>query len=563
MSGFFIREGWLYYYNPDSRQAEELICQEIEIDEVIKNIISKEMFIVVKGIIDGHRFQRKFPRSVLTRQKIIEALLPYGFQISEYHVPYLIQYLFQTEQAAQSSYQHNQLGWFFSREKMIFFAERAVGSKADTTYAGKEILKPSGSDEVWLKMLKEEVIGCYPLELILSIGFSAMIVGILHEFIGYTNLLFLLKNETSVGKTTSLSLMASIYGNPQIGSSGLISTFNGTTNAILNSICNRTGWLYLLDEAVLDGGKTNWTEFVYLLEAGVEKARLNKEGALKDQRHWATTIVMTAEESILDQTTGRGGLSVRLFELSEVFTKSAEHANRISACIRENYGHGVAPFAEHLINLGKDNIIALYDERIAVLLSRLTNKQQTSERIVQKLAVVSVSACIIREVFDLDIDLDVLDEHLLKIHDQVSTKQSVAEDAFEHIKQCVLERKGMFVQEYSIGKRKRETDAMEVTPKQIFGKIFFNQQGDVSEIWLQTKKMNEFLISGGFKQVEKVKKELQAAGFLINAEQGRLACKKTIFGLRPRVYVLKMPNDASDSKKPTEQEEMLNSYFDE
>lgn len=119
------------------------------------------------------------------------------------------------------------------------------------------------------------------------------------------------------------------------------------------------------------------------------------------------------------------------------------------------------------------------------------------------------------------------------------------------------------MQEYSIGKRKREADAMEVIPKQIFGKIFFNQQGDVSEIWLQTKKMNEFLISGGFKQVEKVKKELHAAGFLINAEQGRLACKKTIFGLRPRVYVLKMPDDAPDRKKSVEQAEMLNSSFDE
>ena len=112
-------------------------------------------------------------------------------------------------------------------------------------YVGNFDIKPNGSFDTWKTMVKDVIQDNTALAFIISYGFSAILHGILRDSVDTDNWCVHLRGESTTGKTTSLMLAISIFGNPSSNSSnGLISSWNSTSNALLRRmLCSKRKYL--------------------------------------------------------------------------------------------------------------------------------------------------------------------------------------------------------------------------------------------------------------------------------------------------------------------------------
>ncbi len=80
----------------------------------------------------------------------------------------------------------------------------------------------------------------------------------------------------------------------------LFNEWNSTTNAIYAALSNNQGITVGFDEASCSA--LDYSTLIYNLSHGRDKARCNKDSSLRESKTWSTTIISTAEESLLTKT---------------------------------------------------------------------------------------------------------------------------------------------------------------------------------------------------------------------------------------------------------------------
>ena len=78
----------------------------------------------------------------------------------------------------------------------------ATGIGVQSEYQGQARIFPKGSYEEWEKVVEEEVMGQIPLEFLLAVSVSGMLVDCLKEKISISNVIVHCVGESSTGKTT-------------------------------------------------------------------------------------------------------------------------------------------------------------------------------------------------------------------------------------------------------------------------------------------------------------------------------------------------------------------------
>jgi putative DNA primase/helicase len=159
------------------------------------------------------------------------------------------------------------------------------------------------------------------------------------------------------GKTTALQVAISPFGLPNSKKSGsLLKDWNGTPNAIMGHFRDIHGLPMALDEASTEDG--DFSKFVYLLASGKDKNRMNKEGEMTRTAEWDGVILSNAEHSLKSKSKQNIGIQMRLFEIGNVsWTQSAENADALKAGVLNNYGHAGPLFVEHILRVGKAEVI--------------------------------------------------------------------------------------------------------------------------------------------------------------------------------------------------------------
>lgn len=556
----YQHSGKLYKLNEKGVELE--VCQEVQISHVLSDLHSNDKVIYLKLILKNEEVEFAMERGKFTKIDIINELLRKGLSINAWDTNALIQYLFYLEETAPKYYQHHKLGFHKVNNNLLYLASKAIGGEIASTYVENEKLLPRGTYEMWLDIINREVIGHPALEFALTIGYSAIVVGRLSSLIGFSNLLFLFYNDTSLGKTTALKLEASIYGNPSVGKNGIINTFDATHNALINSMCDKIGFPVLLDEAMMNK-RTGLENFIYRVEGGTEKNRLSKDITARNQREWRSTVVMTSEMSMLENSAQHGGLRCRLFEVKRQFTNSAEHSNRIVDGISQSFGHGVKPFAKYIINLKDDQIIQLYNTRRNALLNKLTKRNSISSRIIEKLAVLSVTAHIMNKNIGLKVNEESIDQDIITIHDNITRSFDIADKALDFFKSWISENKSQFHHEilpqYRNAQNTHFNGSFGVNS---LGKILIDNKENVLEVFILTKKFQEIFERSTYPKIQTILKSWRDKGILIGSDAGRLDTKRTINGIRTRVYIIKFAKeDASypnyENKKTVVVEEKL------
>lgn len=248
------------------------------------------------------------------------------------------------------------------------------------------------------KMVIEEVCGNgnTPMEFVLALGFASPVLALLDQSFDLGAMLVNLSNSTSKGKTTAAMLAASVFGKPKTGSSTMLS-YNITKNALPETISKFNGITVAIDEAAILKSK-DFSKLLYTICSGTSKGRIKSTGnggtQLDKVAHFSSIVVSTAEFDLLTDDS-EGGLRVRVFELNDTFTTSAENSNKIKKTVLKNYGEAGIGFIMHFMKHHASNVEAEYEDVISMLKSKFANKTDITDRLIERFAVIllTVKCC--------------------------------------------------------------------------------------------------------------------------------------------------------------------------
>lgn len=449
---FLNSNGFYEVIPPKSNNDVEKIIQ-LSSPIIIENKFLDPSTGVEKLIItDGKNIERIEASDILTSFKL-PGLIKYGFNINERYIKSLSYALQSMRQSLPLSKLYTGVGVLQSDDEgMVISLDKPYFSKEIEQSQANEIicethydLQPKGTFKGWWEMYLKQVKGNLLLELAVVFAVSSLVTAFLktkHE-VEFAGTIFSFMGNSSTGKSTAAALAVSIAGNPTKGSNTLFRSWNGTRNALEGYLSSNYGLPIVLDELSAATFKDT-TGLLYSLAEGQGRQRSNIDGNVKALKNWGTSVISTAEHSVLNNSARNDGLNVRTIEISEAFTTSADNADAIKKATSVNYGHVMPLVAEYLLNR-EGEVIKWFHAEHDWFKKQLKNEtSHTGIRMFKRYAAITTSARIFERVIATPIDLDAIRNYLLTYHSDSVSERSLADKALETITQFVAQNRGKF-----------------------------------------------------------------------------------------------------------------------
>lgn len=187
-----------------------------------------------------------------------------------------------------------------------------------------------GSRDAWYQMARE-----IRSDIVVRLLIATSLASPLIERVGALPFVFHLWGTTSFGKTVSLMVAMSVWGNPESGC--LTRSMNMTQNAMARTASFLYNLPFGADE--LQQIRNRWDNFdnliMYLTE-GIDKGRAKAKGGIEELKTWRNCFIFTGEEPITKENSG-GGTKNRVIEV-EVTKPIYESGYQVANTVRENYG---------------------------------------------------------------------------------------------------------------------------------------------------------------------------------------------------------------------------------
>jgi len=274
-------------------------------------------------------------------------------------------------------------------------------------YIGHLNLKPVGDKEAWFSFVGNELRDSTEISFIVALSFTPIVHSILQDDTDVDNFFVHMRGDSSTGKTSMLCLAASTFGpGTDKDPRGIISSWNGTKNAILRRLMNVNGMLMGLDEVSMNREK-DFTGLLYSISSGIEKDRLTKDAQVQERLIGKYIVLSTGEASLLAKTNGNIGLAMRVLEFdNHQWTKSATQAERIKRFCKKNSGHGAPEFGlkmnQYIQEKGLDYVFQQYEYWRNFYCKRCTI-QARKERMSGRYALILLTAQYLNRFFDFGI----------------------------------------------------------------------------------------------------------------------------------------------------------------
>ena len=449
---FLNSNGFYEVIPPKSNNDVEKIIQ-LSSPIIIENKFLDPSTGVEKLIItDGKNIERIEASDILTSFKL-PGLIKYGFNINERYIKSLSYALQSMRQSLPLSKLYTGVGVLQSDDEgMVISLDKPYFSKEIEQSQANEIicethydLQPKGTFKGWWEMYLKQVKGNLLLELAVVFAASSLVTAFLktrHE-VEFAGTIFSFMGNSSTGKSTAAALAVSIAGNPTKGSNTLFRSWNGTRNALEGYLSSNYGLPIVLDELSAATFKDT-TGLLYSLAEGQGRQRSNIDGNVKALKNWGTSVISTAEHSVLNNSARNDGLNVRTIEISEAFTTSADNADAIKKITSANYGHVMPLIALYLLNREQE-VIQWFHTEHQWFKTKLENEtSHTGIRMFKRYATITTSARILERVIATPIDLDAIRNYLLNYHSDSVSERSLADKAIETIIQFVAQNRGKF-----------------------------------------------------------------------------------------------------------------------
>lgn len=457
---FLNSNGFYEVIPPKSNNDVEKIIQ-LSSPIIIENKFLDPSTGVEKLIItDGKNIERIEASDILTSFKL-PGLIKYGFNINERYIKSLSYALQSMRQSLPLSKLYTGVGVLQSDDEgMVISLDKPYFSKEIEQSQANEIicethydLQPKGTFKGWWEMYLKQVKGNLLLELAVVFAASSLVTAFLktrHE-VEFAGTIFSFMGNSSTGKSTAAALAVSIAGNPTKGSNTLFRSWNGTRNALEGYLSSNFGVPIVLDELSAATFKDT-TGLLYSLAEGQGRQRSNIDGNVKALKNWGTTVISTAEHSILNDSARNDGLNVRTIEISEAFTTSADNADAIKRATSVNYGHIMPLVAEYLLKR-EDEVIKWFHAEHDWFKNQLKNEtSNTGIRMFKRYAVIATSARIFERVIAVPIDIDVVREYLASYHLESVSERSLQAKSIEVIVQFVAQNRGKFSEDAKLSR---------------------------------------------------------------------------------------------------------------
>ncbi|MDF0113832.1 DUF927 domain-containing protein [Staphylococcus pseudintermedius] len=457
---FLNSNGFYEVIPPKSNNDVEKIIQ-LSSPIIIENKFLDPSTGVEKLIItDGKNIERIEASDILTSFKL-PGLIKYGFNINERYIKSL-------SYALQSMRQSLPLSKLYTGVGVLQSDDEGTVISLDKPYFSKEIeqsqaneiicethydLQPKGTFKGWWEMYLKQVKGNLLLELAVVFAASSLVTAFLktrHE-VEFAGTIFSFMGNSSTGKSTAAALAVSIAGNPTKGSNTLFRSWNGTRNVLEGYLSSNYGLPIVLDELSAATFKDT-TGLLYSLAEGQGRQRSNIDGNVKALKNWGTSVISTAEHSILNDSARNDGLNVRTIEISEAFTTSADNADAIKRATSVNYGHIMPLVVEYLLKR-EDEVIKWFHTEHDWFKKQLKNEtSNTGIRMFKRYAVIATSARIFERVIAVPIDIDAVREYLVSYHLESVSERSLQAKSIEVIVQFVAQNRGKFSEDAKLSR---------------------------------------------------------------------------------------------------------------
>lgn len=422
----------------------------------------------------------------------------------------------------------------------------------NASYIGHLNVTPTGEATEWFRYVKEIVKDSVALMFIVAAGFAPILLAALKEYIDVDNFIIHLFGFSSSGKTTALNLATSIYGSPDLRcGNGLISSWNGTKNALLRRLMNVNGVMMGLDEFSMSNER-NVTSLVYAISEGMERDRCSREVKLLDRLSGTYIVLSTGECSIYSKTNGNIGLTVRILEMQDIaWTKSAEQSESIKRFVKGNHGHGAVEFgkklAEWLINNSMDNLYDRFEDWRKYYCAMCTFKTRM-ERMGGRYALIILAADLLNEWFGFQMDCKALTKFLIENEDSSGNDRDSYDDLYAKLVACLRANYVHFSHSYTTkGKVEIYKATEEWGTVEYLHDVVKVDGTDSRVLILITIPYFDKIVSKdlGYEDPKAIRKWLKNKGYTKN-EQGHDYYRKVVDGIRNKYVAVYLPGESSD-----------------
>lgn len=233
------------------------------------------------------------------------------------------------------------------------------------------VKKPKGDYEIWRKNCLE-----FRNNITVRLAMDASFASPLLEITGSLPFVMLLYGKTGKGKTVTLQVAASIWGNP--ANDKLVNSLDSTKNFVYRTMGFYHSIPCFFDELQLYSGDKD--KLAMTMCQGIDRGKADKVEGNKEKETWKNSAILSGEETISNSNSGGGTLN-RLIEINidtesngQSLFKGCKYAQNIEECkyaseiiAKNNYGFAGKLFIDFIRNLGKDKIFQIYQKRFSEL----------------------------------------------------------------------------------------------------------------------------------------------------------------------------------------------------
>lgn len=221
----------------------------IKVEYITLDVLTGEVCFSLTAYFRGNRVTKTVERGELTVRKLSE-LATFGFPILQRKIAEdFVKYVVDNEGYFPLRRVCSKVGWHDVEGKRCFIYRQSFcdGKLQDIRYNGPIDLSHKGTFEANVKFLNELFSkGFVGLQVICAVSLSSAVVGLLAK--KDLRYIFHIGGTSTTGKTTSLMLAASMWGNPDISPHCVASNWHITDNKLVQSMSGNKGILRGLDE---------------------------------------------------------------------------------------------------------------------------------------------------------------------------------------------------------------------------------------------------------------------------------------------------------------------------
>lgn len=216
----------------------------------------------------------------------------------------------------------------------------------------------------------------------LAASFAAPLLRLIHQ----SPFVFDISNGTSTGKTITIGLAASVWGDP----AELVRSWNNTLVANEHYLSCLQGMPYFLNESQL-AKLESVSSLIYSLTEKHSKGRSRQDGQGLVEPVSYESVLISCGENSLASFSSQGGISPRLVTFEGMPMASAEMASRVKDLTAVNYGYAGQDYMDAVLRQDPGSLKSQYQE-ISAFLRRSSGQSAVAGRRADSIAIMALAA---------------------------------------------------------------------------------------------------------------------------------------------------------------------------